>query len=148
VKTTGVRSFWGNFIPVFALETAMAADETSETVYCRECGARIRRAAEICPECGVRQRTPPAASVESVVDGRNPLAAALLSAIFPGLGHIYAREIGTGLFFTVSFLLATLSLLVVIGIVLVPAVWLYALYDAAKSADRRDRILSQQGFSA
>lgn len=108
-------------------------------VYCRECGAEIRRAAEICPECGVRQRPPPTSpAVESILDGRNPLVAALLSALFPGLGHIYAREIEMGLFFAVSFIIAVLSLVVLIGIVLVPAIWLYALYDAAKSAQRRD----------
>ncbi|WP_136715437.1 zinc ribbon domain-containing protein [Halorientalis salina] len=115
------------------------SEETDDWVYCRECGAKIRRAAEICPDCGIRQRPPPTSpAVESVLDGRNPLVAALLSALFPGLGHIYAREIETGLFFAVSFILAVLSLIVFIGIVLVPAIWLYALYDAAKSAQRRD----------
>lgn len=111
--------------------------ECSETVYCRECGAEIRRAAEICPECGVRQRPPPSA-VEGLLDGRNPLIAAVLSAVFPGLGHIYARELARGLFFAVSFVFALLSLLVLVGVVLVPAVWLYAMYDAARSAQRRD----------
>lgn len=115
-----------------------------DAVYCRECGAAIRRAAEICPECGVRQRPPPSsAAVEGLLDGRNPLIAALLSALFPGLGHVYARDIDTGLFFAVSFLLAVLSLLVAIGFVLVPAIWLYAVYDAAKAAERRDEALSR-----
>ncbi|MFT4884914.1 MAG: TM2 domain-containing membrane protein YozV [Natronomonas sp.] len=121
----------------------MTKVESETTVYCRECGAEIRRAAEICPECGVRQRSPPASSaVESLLNGRNPLVAAVLSAAFPGLGHIYAREIDTGLFFGVAFLLAVLSLTVLVGFVLVPAIWLYAMYDAAKSAERRDAELS------
>ncbi|MFC7165985.1 zinc ribbon domain-containing protein [Halospeciosus flavus] len=121
----------------------MASEKRTETVYCRECGAEIRRAAEICPECGVRQRPPPSTATESLFDGRNPLVAAILSAIFPGLGHIYAREVEMGLFFAVSFLLAVLSLFVFVGVVLVPAIWLYALYDAAKTAERRDRELSR-----
>lgn len=120
----------------------MSSGESADFVYCRECGSQIRRAAEICPECGVRQQPPPSsAAVDSIVEGRNPLIAALLSALFPGLGHIYARDIDTGLFFAVSFILALFSIIIVIGIVLAPAIWLYALYDAAKAADRRDKEL-------
>lgn len=127
----------------------MPKADTDATVYCRECGAEIRRAAEICPECGVRQRAPPSSpAVESLLDGRNPLIAAVLSAVFPGLGHIYAREIDMGLFFAVAFLLAVLSLTVLVGFVLVPAIWLYALYDAAKSAERRDEELTETATSA
>lgn len=122
----------------------MSSADSDETVYCRECGAGIRRAAEICPECGVRQRSPPTSPVvEDLLDGRNPLIAAVLSAAVPGLGHIYARDIDMGLFFGVAFLLAVLSLTVLIGFVLVPAIWIYAIYDAAKAAERRDRELSE-----
>jgi TM2 domain-containing membrane protein YozV len=122
----------------------MSSSETvSETVYCRECGAEIRRAAEICPECGVRQRAPPASeAVEGLLDGRNPLVAVLLSALFPGLGHVYAREVEMGLFFAVSFLLSVASILVFVGFLLAPAIWIYAAYDAAKTAQRRDDELS------
>lgn len=127
----------------------MANDPEGDTVYCRECGAELRRVAEICPECGVRQRSPPASlPVESLLDGRNPLVAALLSALFPGLGHVYARDIDTGLFFAVAFLLAVLSLVVAIGFVLVPAIWLYAIYDAAKTAERRDQELAHVQLTA
>jgi TM2 domain-containing membrane protein YozV len=121
----------------------MSTENESETVFCRACGAEIRRAAEICPECGVRQRPPPSSvATAAPLDGRSPLVAALLSVVFPGLGHVYARDIETGLFFAVSFLLSLLSLLVVVGLVLVPAIWLYAIYDSAKAAERRDRELS------
>lgn len=127
------------------LEPGMSATDDEEPVYCRDCGAEIRRAAEICPECGIRQRPPPTnPAVESALDGRNPLIAVLLSALFPGLGHVYAREIEMGLFFAVSFVLSLLSLTILIGIVLVPAIWLYAAYDAAKAAQRRDDELSEQ----
>lgn len=103
-----------------------------------------QRSAEICPECGVRQRPVPTSAVTSgLLDGRNPLIAALLSVVFPGLGHVYARETDMGLFFAVAFVLAVVSLVVSIGIVLVPAIWLYAVYDAAKSAERRDEELAK-----
>lgn len=117
----------------------MTDQSAGDTVYCRECGAEILRAAEICPDCGVRQRSPPSSrALEHLLDGRNPLIAALLSAVFPGLGHVYVREIDTGLFFAVAFVIAIFTLLIGIGFVLVPGIWLYALYDAAKTAERRD----------
>jgi TM2 domain-containing membrane protein YozV len=126
----------------------MATDGERDVVYCRECGAEIRRAAEICPECGVRQRPPPSSpAVEGLLDGRNPVVAALLSALFPGLGHVYAREIDMGLFFAVAFLLSLFSVLLVVGFVLAPAIWLYAIYDAAKAAERRDRELSEASLT-
>lgn len=120
----------------------MSTEGPPDTVFCRECGAEIRRAAEICPECGVRQRPPPSsAATEALLDGRNPVVAALLSALFPGLGHVYAREIEMGLFFAVSFILAVLMVVLFVGIILAPAIWLYAIYDAAKAAERRDEEL-------
>jgi TM2 domain-containing membrane protein YozV len=120
-----------------------SSEIVSETVYCRECGAEIRRGAEICPECGVRQRAPPASEpVAGLLDGRNPLVAVLLSTLFPGLGHVYAREVEMGLFFAVSFLLSVFSILVFVGFLLVPAIWIYAAYDAAKTAQQRDDELS------
>ncbi|MFC7229372.1 hypothetical protein N0B31_18375 [Salinirubellus salinus] len=123
--------------------SSSVTERESDTVYCRECGAEILRAAEICPECGVRQRAPPnSQAVESLLDGRNPLVAVLLSALFPGLGHVYAREVEMGLFFAVSFVLSLLSLFVFVGFLLVPAIWIYAAYDAAKTAQRRDDELS------
>lgn len=90
----------------------------------------------------MRQRPPPSsAATEALLDGRNPVVAALLSALFPGLGHVYAREIEMGLFFAVSFILAVLMVVLFVGIILAPAIWLYAIYDAAKAAERRDEEL-------
>lgn len=109
-------------------------------VYCRDCGSEIRARAEVCPECGIRQRPPPASSyLRTVVSGRSRLVAATLSAMFPGLGHLYAREFGRALGFAVAFVLALPTVVVLVGVVLVPVVWLYGVYDAARTAGRRDR---------
>jgi TM2 domain-containing membrane protein YozV/ribosomal protein L40E len=112
-----------------------------DEVFCRDCGAVISEQAEICPECGVRQRDPPKSSVDDAVEdlfeGGNPFVAAVLSAIFPGLGQIYNRELGKGLAVIVASFLAALSALVLIGFVLFPAVWLYAVWDAYTVADRQ-----------
>lgn len=112
-----------------------------DEVFCRDCGAVISERAEICPECGVRQRDPPKSSVDSaiedVLEGGNPFVAAVLSAIFPGLGQIYNREIEKGIAVIVASFVAALSALVLIGFILFPAVWLYAVWDAYVVADRQ-----------
>jgi TM2 domain-containing membrane protein YozV/ribosomal protein L40E len=114
-----------------------------DQVYCRNCGERIDPDAEICPHCGVRQLPPPQSAVGSSLDdlleGGNPFIAAVLSALFPGLGQIYNRQLEKGLAIIVVSFLTMLSTLVLIGFVLFPIVWLYAIYDAYKVADAMEK---------
>lgn len=117
-----------------------------DRVYCRDCGERIRADAEICPHCGVRQRDPPESSLdralEDLLEGGNPFVAALLSALFPGFGQLYNRELRRGLAFVVASFATLASTLVVVGFVLYPAVWLYSIYDAYTRAELRAEELS------
>jgi TM2 domain-containing membrane protein YozV/ribosomal protein L40E len=112
-----------------------------DEAFCRNCGAVIASEAELCPDCGVRQRDPPRsgldAAVEDLFEGGNPFVAAVLSALFPGLGQIYNRELEKGLAVVVATFLALFSVLVGIGLLLYPAVLLYAVYDAYTVADGR-----------
>lgn len=117
-----------------------AGDEPSpDEVYCRDCGSVISANAEICPNCGVRQRDPPSsgldAAVESLTEGGNPFVAAVLSAVFPGLGQLYNRELEKALLVIVGSFLAAFSALVLVGFVLFPLVWLYAVWDAYRVAE-------------
>lgn len=57
--------------------------------------------------------------------------------MFPGLGQLYNRELKKSLILIVGSMLAALSVLVGIGLVLYPAVWLYAIYDAYRTAERQ-----------
>lgn len=116
-------------------------DRGPDEVFCRNCGEVIDQRAEICPSCGVRQRPAPKSSVDSAVEtlleGGNPFVAALLSAIFPGLGQIYNRELERGLVLVVATIFAAFSTLVFVGFILFPAVWLFAIYDAYTRAELR-----------
>jgi TM2 domain-containing membrane protein YozV len=122
-------------------ETTGPRERGPDEVFCRDCGAIISEDAEICPECGVRQRDPPSSGLDSVVEqlteGGNPFVAAFLSALFPGLGQIYNRELEKGLIVIVGSFLALFSIVVGIGLLLYPLVWLYAIYDAYTVADRQ-----------
>jgi TM2 domain-containing membrane protein YozV len=112
-----------------------------DEAFCRNCGEIISERAEICPECGVRQRDPPRSSIDAVLDdllsGGNPFVAAVLSALVPGLGQLYNRELEKGIAFIVGSFLALLSALVFVGFVLYPAVWIYSIYDAYTVAERQ-----------
>lgn len=113
----------------------------SGEVYCRDCGAVISEKAEICPECGVRQQDPPKSSldtlIEELTEGGNPFVAAVLSVLFPGLGQLYNRELQKGIAVMVASVVALVSIVVGVGILLYPAVWVYALWDAYKVAERQ-----------
>ena len=121
-----------------------------DEAFCRNCGAVISDRAEICPECGVRQRPPPQSSldtaVDDVLDGGNPFVAAVLSALFPGLGQLYNRQLERGIALIAAGMLAALSTLVLVGIVLYPVVWLYAIYDAYRGAERQELAAESDGL--
>jgi TM2 domain-containing membrane protein YozV/ribosomal protein L40E len=122
------------------------SDESSskrgpDEAFCRDCGAVIDAEAEICPECGVRQRDPPQSSLdrtlEAVAEGGNPFVAGALSALVPGLGQLYNRELKRALIFLIAGVAAGFSVIFAVGIVLYPLVWVYAIYDAYRRADLR-----------
>ena len=120
--------------------TSDAPDEGQ--VYCRDCGTTISENAEICPNCGVRQQSPPNSSADDLIDiltnGENPFVAAVYSAILPGLGQFYNREPAKGAAIIVASFVAVLSMLALVGFLLYPAIWVYAVYDAYVVADGRE----------
>ena len=75
---------------------------------------------------------------------RNPAASLLASLLVPGLGTIINGETGKGLLILGTWLLSWLLVLAVIGILLLPAVWIYAIYDGYQSA-RRYNLAHQPG---
>lgn len=124
-------------------EPSADSDRTKgpDEVFCRHCGEVISQHAEICPHCGVRQRDPPGSSLDGLIDelteGGNPFVAALASAVLPGLGQLYNRELTKGLVLFAAAIFAAFSVAFVIGFLLYPAVWIYAIYDAYKVAERQ-----------
>jgi len=119
-----------------------------DEVFCRDCGEIISERAEICPACGVRQRPPPTSSTESaledLLEGGNPFVAAVLSALFPGLGQLYNRELERGIAFIVGGMTAAFSALVLVGFILYPVVWLFSIYDAYTRAEIRAEALADR----
>lgn len=107
-------------------------DET-QTKFCQSCGKKIDVNAEICPYCGVR--------VAGIApsEEKNVLLAAILSFLFPGLGHIYNGLTKKGVSFIVAYIVSAILIMLLIGFVLVLIVWVWALIDAIKTTEAINR---------
>jgi TM2 domain-containing membrane protein YozV len=99
----------------------------NESVFCRSCGKSIKRDAEICPYCGVRQ---------TAIQKKNPGLAAIASFFFSGLGQIYNGEIGKGFLLIGVQIINVFLMVIFIGFITFPLVWVYGVYDAYKTAER------------
>jgi TM2 domain-containing membrane protein YozV len=67
---------------------------------------------------------------------RNPVASLLASLLLPGLGTIINGETGKGILILIVWITAWILVLFTVGVIIVPAVWIYAMYDAFRGARR------------
>jgi TM2 domain-containing membrane protein YozV/RNA polymerase subunit RPABC4/transcription elongation factor Spt4 len=109
-------------------------EEQSQTKFCQSCGEKININAEICPHCGVR-----VANISSSSDEKNVLLSAILSILFPGLGHLYLGLDKKGISFILAYIVSAVLILLLIGVVLAIIVWIWALIDSIKSTEAINR---------
>jgi TM2 domain-containing membrane protein YozV/rubredoxin len=67
---------------------------------------------------------------------KSPALAAILSALWAGLGQIYNGEVGKGILIMVVQVVNLLRMGVIIGFITGPIVFIWAIYDAYKTAER------------
>lgn len=60
--------------------------------------------------------------------------AVVLTILLPGLGHVYLEEYIRGAALFIAFLIGALLIAAGIGLIIAPAVFLYAAYDAHQRA--------------
>lgn len=108
-------------------------DSAPKTKFCQNCGKKIDINAEICPHCGVR--------VGGIVrsDNKSVVLAAILSFLFPGLGHIYNGLTKKGVSFVIAYIVSAILMLIIIGWILVFIVWIWALIDAIRTTESINR---------
>lgn len=106
-------------------------EEKPQTKYCHNCGEKIDINAEICPHCGVRVANRNVAPYEE----KNVLLSAILSFLFPGLGHLYLGLNKKGVSFIIAYIVSAILIFFLIGLVLVIIVWIWALIDSIKSTE-------------
>lgn len=70
---------------------------------------------------------------------KNPGLAAVLSFFIIGLGQIYNGQIGKGLLLFGGAVVSGLLTTIIIGFITLPALWLYGIYDAYKTANALNR---------
>jgi TM2 domain-containing membrane protein YozV len=115
--------------------------------YCSGCGRPIHSHAVVCPRCGVAttnavQAT--GAAMNIALNSKSTGLAILLSLVFTGAGHWYVGRVGRGCAFFAAAFFSALLTLVVIGLFLLPIVWVWAAVDANKCAQMHNRILLAQ----
>ena len=108
-------------------------EEKPQTKFCQNCGKKIDINAEICPHCGVR-----VANVRSSEE-KNVLLSAILSFLFPGLGHLYLGLNKKGISFIIAYIISGILTLILIGFVLALIFWIWALVDSIKSTEAINR---------
>lgn len=100
-----------------------------QTKFCQTCGKKININAEICPHCGVR-----VANIQRSEE-KSTLLAVLLCFFFPGLGQLYLGLNKKGVSFIIAYIVSLALCLILIGIILAIAVWIWALVDAIRSTE-------------
>ena len=104
-----------------------------QTKFCQSCGEKININAEICPHCGVR------VSNIQVSEEKNVLLSAILSFLFPGLGHLYLGLNKKGVSYIIAYIVSAILIFILIGFVLMIIVWIWALIDSIKSTEAINR---------
>ncbi len=67
---------------------------------------------------------------------KNPGLAAILSFFYMGLGQIYNGQLSKGIFFIIAYTVSCLLMIVAIGFITTPIMWIYGMYDAYRSAEK------------
>jgi TM2 domain-containing membrane protein YozV len=74
-----------------------------------------------------------------VRSGKSAGLAAVLSFLWCGLGQIYNCQIGKGVALIVAYVVSWFLLFVLIGFLTTPALWIYGMVDAYRTAERLNR---------
>ncbi len=75
---------------------------------------------------------------------KNPGLAAVLSFFYMGLGQIYNGQLAKGILFIVVYSVSILLMMVIIGFITTPILFIYGMYDAYKSAEKINRDLAER----
>ncbi|HET7277014.1 MAG TPA: hypothetical protein VFJ22_02970 [Dermatophilaceae bacterium] len=74
-----------------------------------------------------------------IVQPKNTALATIASFFVPGLGSLIIGRAGWGIAILVAYVLAWVSMLAVVGLLLVPLVWVWGMLDAYLGAQKWNR---------
>ena len=74
---------------------------------------------------------------------KNPGLAAVLSFFITGLGQIYNGQLAKGIVLIIIYGISWALMLILIGFLTTPLIWLYGMWDAYKSAEKINSRIAQ-----
>jgi TM2 domain-containing membrane protein YozV len=141
-------SLWAGHapMPAVALSSLSPAVGAKSTVLpatqCQNCRAMLDPRAVACPACGLPTPAAYAGQMATAVIAASTKSsgiALLLSLLWPGAGQIYVGRFGPGAAFMVGSLVAFMMLFLIVGLLLYPAVLIWAMIDAYQAAEKHNR---------
>jgi TM2 domain-containing membrane protein YozV/ribosomal protein L40E len=118
------------------MDNMEARQKADDEVYCRTCGAAIKREAEICPKCGVRQFYTAGNNADQT---SGKWLTTLLLAIFLGaigVHRFYVGKIGTGILMILTCWTGISEIWAIIDIIFIAT---------SKFKDKRGNIIERLG---
>jgi TM2 domain-containing membrane protein YozV len=112
--------------------------------FCSGCGSAIHPQAVVCPRCGVATATAAqatGAAMNVALNSKSTGLAILLSLVFTGAGHWYVGRVGRGIAFFLAAFISGLLIFALVGLFVLPIVWVWAAIDANKCAVRHNQLL-------
>ncbi len=77
---------------------------------------------------------------------KNPGIAAVLSFFIAGLGQIYNGQITKGIAFIIAYFISALLMIIFIGFITTPILWIWGMVDAYKQAELINRSQSYEEY--
>lgn len=71
--------------------------------------------------------------------------AVILAVLVPGLGHIYLGRIGEGIMYLILAFVFGALIILLIGFILLPILWIWQIYDAYNKANQYNAAVQQTG---
>jgi TM2 domain-containing membrane protein YozV len=119
---------------VLAEDIPVSNDSTREVKYCFNCGHEIGGNLKFCPQCG-QDLSGKVANRNASPNQKSTLLAVILSVLLPGLGQIYLGLDHKGAIFLIAYIISAILILLLIGFILCPVLWIWALVDTIMSAN-------------
>jgi TM2 domain-containing membrane protein YozV len=101
----------------------------------------------VCPRCGVAASgatQAAGAAIAVALNSKSTGLAILCSLVFTGAGHWYVGRIGRGFAFFFAVVIAAILTSALIGLLLLPIVWIWAAIDARNCANAHNALLMAQ----
>lgn len=134
---------------------------------CPLCGTENKEDARFCKECNEPLYTPTADKKDKDITSedqiqknnkgrttpidnqppkfyKNPSVAIILSFFFMGLGQIYNGQIGKGILFIILYGISVALMVVIVGFITTPILWIWGMVDANNSAKKINEKLARE----